>query len=42
MVEARAGYFEANRHTLTALQKLSKERLGNNSVPLMKGLSNLI
>ncbi|KAJ5836884.1 hypothetical protein N7447_002910 [Penicillium robsamsonii] len=25
MVEARAGYFEANRHTLTALQKLSKE-----------------
>ncbi|KAJ5689181.1 ATP binding protein [Penicillium macrosclerotiorum] len=26
MVEARAGYFEAYRHTMTALQKLSKER----------------
>lgn len=26
MVEARSGYFEAHRHTMTALQKLSKER----------------
>lgn len=27
MVEARSGYYEAARHTLTALQKLSSERL---------------
>lgn len=26
MVEARSGYFEAQRHTMTALQKLSRER----------------
>lgn len=26
MVESRNGYFEAHRHTMTALQKLSKER----------------
>lgn len=26
MVEARSGYFEAHRHSMTALQKLSKER----------------
>lgn len=26
MVEARTGYFEAHRHTLVGLQKLSQER----------------
>jgi helicase required for RNAi-mediated heterochromatin assembly 1 len=26
MVEARAGYYEASRHTMTALQKLYTER----------------
>lgn len=26
MIEARSGYFEAHRHTMTALQKLSRER----------------
>lgn len=26
MVEARVGYFEASRHTLSALQKMSGER----------------
>jgi helicase required for RNAi-mediated heterochromatin assembly 1 len=26
MVEARMGYYEANRHTMTALQKLNTER----------------
>ncbi|KAJ5165421.1 uncharacterized protein N7500_007251 [Penicillium coprophilum] len=36
MVEARAGYFEANRHTLTALQKLSKE-----SFPLNEQICSL-
>ncbi|KXG49704.1 uncharacterized protein PGRI_056720 [Penicillium griseofulvum] len=36
MVEARAGYFEANRHTLTALQKLSKE-----SFPLNEHICSL-
>ncbi|KUM65699.1 hypothetical protein ACN42_g1364 [Penicillium freii] len=37
MVEARAGYFEANRHTLTALQKLSKE-----SFPLNEQICSLV
>ncbi|CAI7625625.1 unnamed protein product [Penicillium glandicola] len=36
MVEARAGYFEANRHTLTALQKLSTE-----SFPLSEQICSL-
>lgn len=36
MVEARAGYFEANRHTLTALQKLSKERSAANRISLIE------
>ncbi|KAJ5941450.1 hypothetical protein N7516_001618 [Penicillium verrucosum] len=36
MVEARTGYFEANRHTLTALQKLSKE-----SFPLNEQICSL-
>lgn len=26
MIEARSGYYEAHRHTMTALQKLSRER----------------
>lgn len=26
MIEARHGYYEASRHTMTALQKLSRER----------------
>lgn len=26
MVESRSGYYEAHRHTMTALQKLSRER----------------
>lgn len=26
MVEARDGYFESMRHTMTALQKMSRER----------------
>jgi hypothetical protein len=30
IVEAKSGYYEANRHTMTALQKMARER----SVPL--------
>jgi helicase required for RNAi-mediated heterochromatin assembly 1 len=26
MVEARSGYYESNRYTMTALQKMAKER----------------
>lgn len=26
MVEARSGYYEASRHTMSALQKMTKER----------------
>jgi helicase required for RNAi-mediated heterochromatin assembly 1 len=26
MIEARSGYYEAHRHTMTTLQKLSRER----------------
>lgn len=27
IVEAKSGYYEANRHTMTALQKMAKEKL---------------
>jgi helicase required for RNAi-mediated heterochromatin assembly 1 len=34
MVEAKEGYYEASRHTMTALQKLSQERWVNLSLSL--------
>lgn len=32
MVEARIGYYEAARHTMTALQKMTRERLALRSM----------